>query len=116
MDTNQFVTLIFSVIAALVASSGFWAYLQKRFDSKVDAKLKDDVDREAERAMLRGLAHDRITYLGMQYITRGDITQDEYENLDTYLFKPYEKLGGNGSAAKIMTEVRKLPLTESHFK
>lgn len=29
--------------------------------------------------MLIGLAHDRIVYLGMSYIDRGWITQDEYE-------------------------------------
>lgn len=104
-----------SVFSAVLASSGLWAYLQKRFDKKFDAKMKDDADRTAEQAMLRGLAHDRIIYLGMQYINRGSITQDEYENLDQYLFSPYEALGGNGSAAKVMTEVRKLPLTDSQI-
>lgn len=49
--------------------------------------------------MLIGLAHDRIVYLGMLYIERGCITQEEYE-----------KLGGNGSAKRIMQEVDKLPI------
>lgn len=65
--------------------------------------------------MLIGLAHDRIVYLGMQYIERGYITQDEYENLYEYLYKPYEKLGGNGSAKRIMTEVNKLPIHKSTY-
>lgn len=60
--------------------------------------------------MLVGLAHDRITHLGMAYLTRGYITQDEYENLNDYLYQPYEKMGGNGSAKRIMEEVRKLPI------
>ena len=60
--------------------------------------------------MLVGLAHDRITHLGMEYLTRGYITQDEYENLNDYLYQPYEKMGGNGSAKRIMEEVRKLPM------
>lgn len=60
--------------------------------------------------MLIGLAHDRIIYLGMSYIERGYITQDEYENLYEYLYKPYEKLGGNGSAKRIMTEVDQLAI------
>ena len=38
------------------------------------------------------------------------ITQEEYENLKVYLFEPYEKLGGNGSAKRIMQEVDKLPI------
>ena len=45
--------------------------------------------------MLVGLAHDRIIHLGMVYVTRGYITQDEYENLNDYLYQPYEKMGGN---------------------
>lgn len=54
--------------------------------------------------------HYRIVYLGMLYIERGCITQEEYENLKVYLFEPYEKLGGNGSAKRIMQEVDKLPI------
>lgn len=104
-----------SVFSAVLASSGLWAYLQKRFDKRFDAKLKDDNSRTAERAMLRGLAHDRIIELGMKYVERGFITQDEYENLNQYLFEPYEGLGGNGSAAKVMCEVRKLPLAKSRM-
>lgn len=64
----------------------------------------------AERKMLVGLAHDRIIHLGMIYIQRGHITQDEYENLQVYLYEPYEKMGGNGSAKRVMEEVRKLPI------
>ena len=63
--------------------------------------------------MLVGLAHDRILYLGMIYVERGYITQDEYENLHDYLYVPYEKMGGNGSAKRVMNEVDKLPIKKS---
>lgn len=43
------------------------------------------------------------------------VSQDEYENLYEYLYKPYEKLGGNGSAKRIMTEVNKLPIHKSTY-
>ena len=65
---------------------------------------------DAERKMLVGLAHDRIIHLGMVYIERGYVTQDEYENLQVYLYEPYEEMGGNGSARRVMEEVRKLPI------
>lgn len=84
---------------AVLTSSGLWALVSKRAD-------KNDV----ERNMLVGLAHDRIIHLGMVYVTRGYITQDEYENLNDYLYQPYEKMGGNGSAKRVMEEVRKLPI------
>ena len=51
-----------------------------------------------------------MIHLGMVYVTRGYITQDEYENLNDYLYQPYEKMGGNGSAKRVMEEVRKLPI------
>lgn len=87
------------IIIAVIASSGFWAIIQKITERK-DAKTR----------LLVGLAHDRIISLGMKYIDRGYITQPEYENLDKYLYKPYQKIGGNGSAKQIMERIEKLPL------
>ena len=87
------------IAVAVLTSSGLWALVSKRADKNA-----------AERMMLVRLAHDRITHLGMAYLTRGYITQDEYENLNDYLYQPYEKMGGNGSAKRIMEEVRKLPI------
>lgn len=65
--------------------------------------------------MLIGLGHDRIIYLGMQYIKRGEITQGEYENLHKYLYEPYKKMGGNGSAERIMREVDKLKIVPDNY-
>ena len=73
-------------------------------------KAKRSKADEAERKLLVGLAHDRIIHLGMVYIDRGYITQDEYENLQVYLYEPYAEMGGNGSAKRVMEEVRKLPI------
>lgn len=91
--------LVVTIFSAVLASSGLWAYIMKRSERK-DSKTK----------LLLGLAHDRIMFLGMSYITRGYITQDEYENLNDYLYKPYEDTGGNGSAQRVMQEVNKLPV------
>ena len=87
------------LIVALLTSSGLWALVSKRADKN-----------NAERKMLVGLAHDRIIHLGMVYIERGYVTQDEYENLQVYLYEPYEEMGGNGSARRVMEDVRKLPI------
>ena len=97
MDAWQ--QIIITIFSSVLASSGLWAYIQKKAERK-DVKTQ----------MLIGLAHDRIIFLGMSYIERGWITQDEYENLYEYLYKPYEAMGGNGSAKRIMTEVNKLPI------
>lgn len=68
------------LVVAVLTSSGLWAVVAKRVDKG-----------DAERKMLVGLAHDRIIHLGMVYVDRGYVTQDEYENLNDYLYAPYEK-------------------------
>ena len=87
------------LVAAVLTSSGLWAVIARRADKG-----------DAQRKMLVGLAHDRIVHLGMVYVDRGYITQDEYENLNDYLYAPYEKMGGNGSAKRVIEEVRRLPM------
>lgn len=99
MNMDVWIQVAVPLAAAVLTSSGLWAVVARRVDKG-----------DAERKMLVGLAHDRIVYLGMVYIDRGYITQDEYENLNDYLYAPYEKMGGNGSAKRVMEEVRKLPM------
>lgn len=100
-------TTVIPVVIAFIASSGFWLYLTGRREKK-----------SLQTELLLGLAHDRIVRLGLYYIDRGWITEDEHENLNLYLYKPYEKLGGNGTARRIMLEVDKLPMrpAKSHIE
>lgn len=106
MEPGIWPQTILTILGTILASSGFWAFLQERSKRKFIENSKNSLESE----MLVGLAHDRIISLGMEYIERGYITQDEYENLYVYLYKPYEKLGGNGSAKRIVKEVDKLPI------
>lgn len=94
-----------TIILSVMASSGFWAWVLKRGDS-----------RKASTQLLLGIAHDRIIFLGMSYIDRGWISKDEYEDLIKYLYAPYSQFGGNGLAEKVMDEVKKLPIknTSNH--
>ena len=98
---NSWITLIITIVSSVLASSGFWAFMQKRDERKGN-----------RNKLLIGLGHDRIITLGIQYIERGWITKDEYENLHDYLYLPYKEAGGNGSAERIMNEVEKLPIHE----
>lgn len=98
-------TLIVSIVAAIFASTGFWAFITYLVQRK-------DAKDSAEAQMLKGLGHDRICCLGGSYIKRGYMTTDEYENLNDYLYLPYKKLGGNGTAEKILKDVGNLPIRE----
>lgn len=101
----DWMNLVVTVVCSVIASSGFWAFFQKRLD-KNDAKTK----------LLVGVAHDRIVLLAMKYIERGWVTQEEYENLNDYLYVPYREAGGNGTAKKLMQEVDKLPIKPMNYK
>ena len=101
---ESYLQLFITILTTALASSGFWAYIQKRLERK-----------DVKTMMLMGLGHDRIMYLGMCYIDRGYITRDEYENLYDYLYVPYEEMGGNGSAHRIMEEVKKLPIQKGFY-
>lgn len=110
MEPSSVVT---TIIIAVFGSGGFWALitaLVQRKQRKNDCASKE-IDLQSK--MLKGLAHDRIVYLGGQYIEQGEITKDEYENLNDYLYQPYKGLKGNGTAEKVMEEVRKLPLVST---
>lgn len=110
MEMEPWLQTVLTILGAVLASSGFWAFIQER--SKRKAAENKQITMKTK--MLIGLAHDRITFLGMRFIERGYITQDEYENLYEYLYAPYEKLGGNGSAKRIVAEVNKLPIRKGH--
>lgn len=99
MENINWAQVLTSVLIALVSSTGLWSYLAS-YRNKHDAKTR----------LLIGLAHDRIIYLGTQYIERGYITTDEYENLNDYLYQPYAENGGNGSAKRVMEQVKALPI------
>lgn len=90
--------MVVSIIVAVVASNGFWVFLQARLNKK-----------SAQTQMLVGLGHDRILSLCNEYLNRGCITTEEYDNLYNYLYKPYIECGGNGTAKYAVALVQKLP-------
>lgn len=96
---------IVTVIVAVFGSTGFWALMTAIWQTRQKKK-------SSESKLLLGLAHDRICYLGGEFIKRGYVTRDEFENLHDYLFLPYQEMGGTGTAAKIMKDVEKLPMRE----
>ena len=95
--------MLITIIVGIFASTGFWQLVQFLI-------MRRDSKDSPERQMLKGLAHDRICHLGTSYLKQGYITMDDYQSLHDYLYVPYTRLGGNGTAEKIMTEVKALPM------
>lgn len=92
--------VIITIFTSILASSGLWAFINSRLDKN-----------NSERELLVGIGHIELVFFGMQYIERGWITREEYETMQG-LYKPYMKLGGNGSGTKIMKEIEELPIKE----
>jgi hypothetical protein len=90
---------ILIIACSVFGSGGLWAYLQSR-----------STRGNATTRLLMGVAYDKITSLGLTYITRGSITMDEFEDFRKYFYDPYEALGGNGVAKRIMRQVETLPI------
>ena len=96
---GNLVEIIITVVCSVIASSGFWTFVSKRRDNN-----------NAEAKMLLGLGHVKIIETCEKYIVRGYIRQDEYDSLYNYLYLPYKELGGNGTAERMVNEVKKLPI------
>lgn len=89
---------IITIIVAIFGSTGFWSWLSGR-----------RAKRDGASRLLLGLAYRSIVESSERYIARGYISVDEYDELNRYLYEPYKAMGGNGTAAKLMEEVKKLP-------
>lgn len=89
--------IIIAIVAAIFGSTGFWSWLQNRGRKK-----------SAEARLLMGIAYSEIIDRCTIYLNRGYLDTDEYHELEHYLYKPYQEMGGNGTAEKLFNDVSKL--------
>ena len=102
MTTFEF---ILALAGLVFASGGFWAFITAWYNNRSKKQT-------ALIKLMLGIGHREIVECGMEYIERGYITKDEYEDLMHYLYEPYVELGGNGTAERIVNKVKKLPIKE----
>lgn len=107
------IILTSSICGALPA---FITFLITRHDEK---KKQKEVDLEKLETRLGeisdiclGLAHDRIIYVGKEYLQKGNITIAEREDFRKYLWGPYHAAGGNGSGDAIMNDIDGLEISK----
>lgn len=101
MDAWQVVLV---TVGSVVASSGFWTWVLRKSERN-----------SAVVRLWMGLAYVELMTLGANYINRGSITRDEYEDYRKYFYDPYKELGGNGTAERIMVAVDQLQITSSRY-
>lgn len=98
-------TLVLTIVCAVFASSGFWTWLITRNNN-----------RSAQARLIMGLGFSEIERKAKLYIEKGSISTDEYQDFVKYLYAPYKDMGGDGTAAKLMSEVDKLPIRKDGVK
>ena len=92
---------IITIAGIIFGSVGFWNLVMKLADRK-----------SARSKLIMGLAYSEICNRAEEYIRRGWLSLDEYADLNKYLWTPYRDMGGNGTCARLMAEVDKLPIKE----
>lgn len=99
------------LIITILASTGFWGFIGILYSRHMDKLKEKNSKNTAEREMLLGLGYIQLMQQCEKHVENGYITVDELVDLNKYLFEPYKKLGGDGSAERIMHVVEKLPHT-----
>lgn len=110
---QQYIDMITTIAVAILSSTGLWGVLETRRRKmllKSDEQVKCD---ENMRKLLIGLARVQICDIGMRFIERGYIYQDEADVLES-LFTPYHELGGNGSGEYVYRQAMSLPRKKKH--
>lgn len=98
MDLTKAAELANPAVTALLGSSGIWMWI----------KSKSDRDSSEDRLLLT-VARSQLVEQGREYLNRGYITMDEYEEYEDH-YKLYSNLGGNGLARRIFEQVDELPM------
>lgn len=93
------VNIILPILLSLIASGGFWGFIQKK------QKYNSSTDK-----LLLGLGHTELIRQSIKYLERGYLTDYEYEDYVKYLYEPYIGMGGNSLGEKFFKEVSRLPL------
>lgn len=98
MDLTKIAEIANPAVTALLGSSGIWMWVK----TKVDRNSTED-------RLLLGIARNQLIQRGHEYLKRGYITMDEYEEYEDN-YKLYSDLGGNGLARRVFEQVDELPM------
>ena len=97
-------------IIGYILTGGIAAGVMKILDTLIAHRLqKNDVTKSALLALL----HDRLYSACGYYLDRGWCGSEDKRNLE-YMFRPYEKLGGNGTCKAMYNQCMALPMHPEH--
>lgn len=98
MDLTKIAELANPLITTILSGPGIWAWAKTRTQRN-----------NSEDKLLLQVAKNQLVNQGREYLKRGYITMDEYEEYESE-YKVYSSLGGNGLARRIFKQVDDLPM------
>lgn len=104
MDLTKIAELSNPLLSALFGAPGMWAWVKTR------AEQTSNWDR-----LLLSVSKNQLITLGREYLERGYITMDEYEEYEAE-YQIYSALGGNGLARRVFEQVDDLPMMPNNIE
>lgn len=98
MDLTKVAEMANPLITTVLSGPGIWAW----------AKTRTTRNKSEDRLLLQ-VAKNQLVSQGREYLKRGYITMDEYEEYEAE-YQVYSGLGGNGLARRIFEQVDNLPM------
>lgn len=116
MNWNFAITGVITLLVGIFGSTGFWAYYSNKREKNSEIyKRIEEIEKNVNEHMdivqqsFMGLTYINIVKTCEYWIERGWVEQDDVRDLEHYLFEPYTKQGGNGTAERLMNQVCQLP-------
>lgn len=98
MDLTKIAEFTNPLITTVLSGPGIWAWAKTRTQRN-----------NSEEKLLIQVAKNQLVSQGREYLKRGYITMDEYEEYEIE-YQVYSALGGNGLARRIFEQVDELPM------
>lgn len=104
MDLTKVAEFTNPLITTVLSGPGIWAWARTRTQRN-----------DFEDKLLLQVAKTQLVAQGREYLKRGYITMDEYEEYESE-YQVYSNLGGNGLARRIFEQVDELPMMPNDIK
>lgn len=98
MDLTKIAEMANPLITTILSGPGIWVWAKTRTTRN-----------KSEDKLLLHLAKNQLVTMGREYLKRGYITMDEYEEYEAE-YQVYSVLGGNGLARRVFEQVDQLPM------
>ena len=99
MDLTKIAESANILLTTMLSSPGIFAWVKTRKGRNT-----------SEAKLLLQVSKNQLVSQGREYLKRGYITMDEYEEYESE-YQVYSALGGNGLARRIFEQVDDLPMT-----